>query len=106
MIFNPPNFYLNVFDAKDSPVRLLVRDSQCLLPARKSRSVLPVFEFFLIINLSSFARSGSAVTFKFLYNALILSRFSFCLKCEVNVASVVSGTVHGVLSTLLLSSVL
>ena len=46
MIFNPPNFSLNIFADKNSPVRLLVRDCQCLLPSRKRKSVLPVFEFF------------------------------------------------------------
>ena len=45
-IFNPPNFSLNVFAAKNSPVRLLVRDCQCLLSSKKIKSVLPAFEFF------------------------------------------------------------
>ena len=46
MIFNPANFSLNVFAAKNSPVRLLVRDFQWLLPSKKIKSALPVFEFF------------------------------------------------------------
>ena len=37
MIFNSPNFSLNVFAAKNSPVRLLVRDCQCLLPSKKKQ---------------------------------------------------------------------
>ena len=44
MTFNPPNFSLNVFAAKNSPVCLLARDCQCLLPSRKSKSVLPAFQ--------------------------------------------------------------
>ena len=43
MTFNPPNFFLHAFAAKNSPVRLLVRECQCL-PSKKSGSVLPVFE--------------------------------------------------------------
>ena len=89
MTFNPPNFSLNVFVAKNSPVSLLVRDCQCLSPSRKSKSVLPVFEFFLIMNRSILARLGSPVTFKYLYNAVSLSRFTFCYNCRVDVTSVV-----------------
>ena len=43
--FSPPNLFLGVFGAKNSPVRLLVNDCQCL-PSKKSKSVLPVFENF------------------------------------------------------------
>ena len=46
MIFNPPNVSLNVFGAKNSPVLLLLRDCQYLLPSKKSNSILFVFEFF------------------------------------------------------------
>ena len=45
MIFNLPDFSLNVFSVKKSPVRLLVRDCQCLSPSKKNKSVLLVFEF-------------------------------------------------------------
>ena len=44
--FNPPNFSLSIFAAKNALVRLLVRDFQWLLPSRKSNSVLTDFEFF------------------------------------------------------------
>ena len=89
MIFNPPNFSVNVFAAKISPVRLLVRD--CQLLSSKScvvcfKSVLPVFEIFLIINQSISARLWSLVTLKCLYNVVIFSRFTFCLNCRVYVA--------------------
>ena len=47
-VFNPPNFSLNVFGAKNSLVRLLVRDCHCLLPSGKSNSVLPVFIYLFI----------------------------------------------------------
>ena len=66
MIFNPPNFHLNVFGVENSPVHLLVRDCQLLLPSRKSNSVLPVFEVFLIVNCSKSARPGSPVTSRYL----------------------------------------
>ena len=46
IIFNPPNFSLYVFAAKNSPVCLLVRDCQCLSASRKSNSILSVSEFF------------------------------------------------------------
>ena len=46
IVFNPPNFSLNVFGAKNSLVRLLVRYCYCLLPSGKRNSVLPVFNFF------------------------------------------------------------
>ena len=103
-MFNSPNFSLNVFGARS--VRLLLRDCQCLLPSRKSNSILPVFEFFLIINLSRSARPGSPVTSRYLYNETILSRFSFCLKRKVDVPSVVSGRMNDISSTLLVSCVL
>ena len=66
MIFNPPNFYLNVFGVKNSPIRLLVRDCQLLLPSRKRNSALPVFEGFFIVNRSKSARPGSPVTSRYL----------------------------------------
>ena len=103
MIFNPTNFSLSVFAAKNSPVRLLVRDCHWLLPSTKSKPVSPVFEFFLIINRS--ARPGSHVTFKRLNNAVILSCFTFCLNCRVDVASVVSGSVNDVSATRLVFGV-
>ena len=106
MIFNLPNFSLNVFAAKDSPVRLLLKDYQCLLPSRKINSILPAFKFFLIVNQSKCAKPGSPVTLRYLYNETILSRFSFCLKRKVDVTSVVSGTVNDVSSTLLVPGVL
>ena len=103
VIFNPSNFSLIVFGAKNSPVRLLVRDCQCLLPTRKSNSILPVF---LIINQSKSARPGSPVTSRYLYNEMNLSRFRFCLNLSVNVTSVVPGSVNVISSTLLVSGVL
>ena len=102
MIFNSPNFSLNVFGARN--VRLLLRDCQCLLPSRKSNSILPVFEFFLIMNLSRSARPGSPVTSRYLYNETILSRFNFCLRRKVDVASLAAGSVNHVLASILLVS--
>ena len=104
MIFKPTNFSLNVFGAKNSPVCLLVRDCQCLLPSRKSNSILPVFLIILIINQSKSARPGSPFASRYLYNNAILSCFSFCLKLKVDVVS--AGTVNDVSSTLLVSGVL
>ena len=72
----------------------------------KSKSVLSVFEIFFIISRFISARPESPVTFKCLYNAIILSRFTFCLNCRVDVASVVSGSVNDVPSTLLVFGVL
>ena len=46
MTFNPPDFSLYVFASKNPPVRLLVRGCQWISPSRKSKSVLPVFDFF------------------------------------------------------------
>ena len=106
MIFNPPNLPSNIFVAKNLPVCLLVRDCQCSYLSRKSKSVLPVFEFFLIINWFTSARSESLVTFKCLYNAVILSSFTFCLNRKVDVASVVSGSVNDVSSTLLVFGIM
>ena len=105
-IFNPSNCSLNVFAAKNSPVRLLVRDYQCLPPSKKASQCCLFLNFFLIINRSLSARPGSPVTLKCLFNAVILSRFSFCLNCRVDVALVVSGSVNDVSSTLLVSGVL
>ena len=45
--------------------------------------MLPVFEIFFSINRSISTRSGPPVTFKFLPNAVSLSRFIFCLNCKV-----------------------
>ena len=69
-------------------------------------SVLPVFEFFLVISWSISAWPGSPVTFMCLNNAVILSRFTFCLNCRVDVASVVSGSMNNFSSTLFVSGVL
>ena len=91
-IFNPPNFSLSVFAAKSSPVHLLVRDCNWLLASRKSNSILPVSEFFLILNRSKSVRPGSPVAPRYPYNETILSRFSFCLRRSVDVASEASGT--------------
>ena len=108
MMFNPPNFSLHVFAAKNSLVRLLVRDCQCLPALRKSTSILPVFEcYFFISNQSRSARPGLPVTPRYLYNETILSRFSFCLRRWGGVASVVAGAVNDAsVSILLVSSVL
>ena len=105
-VFNSPNASLNVFGTKNSLVHLLVRDCQCLLPSRKNNSLLPVFEVFLIVNRSKSARPGSPVTFKYLYNEIILSRLSFCLSRSVDVVSMVSGSMNDVSPTLLVSGVL
>ena len=105
IIFNPQNFYLNVFAAKNSPVALLVRDCQCLSASIKSNSILPVSEFFFILNWSRSAKPESPVTPWYLCNETILSRFSFCFSLSVDVASAVSGIVNYVLSTLLVSGV-
>ena len=51
------------------------------------------------------ARPGSSVTFKCLYNAVTLSRFTFYLNCRFDVASVESGSVNDVSCTLLVSGV-
>ena len=104
MIFNQPNSFLNVFAGKNSLVLSLVRNCQCLL-SKKSKSVLPVFKFF-IINSSISIRPGSPVTFNCLYNAVMISRLTICLNCRVDVASVVSGSVDDFSSTLLVSVVL
>ena len=63
--------------------------------------MLPVFDISFFINRFISARSGSPVTFKCLYNAVILSRFTFCLNCRVDVASVASGSMNDVSSTCL-----
>ena len=74
---------------------------------RKKACYICLFlNFFLIINRSISARPGPTVTFKCLYNAVILSRFTFCLYCRVEVASVVSGSVNDVSSTLLVFGVI
>ena len=44
------------------------------------------------MNRSISARPGSPATFKCLYNALILPRFTFRLNCRVDVASLVSSS--------------
>ena len=102
MIFNPTNFSPNLFAAKNSPLRLLLRGCQCLLPSKQSKSVLPVFEFFLIINLSISSRPGSPVKVKCLYNEVILSGFTLCLICRVDVASLTSFTMMSLLPCLYL----
>ena len=102
MIFNPLNFYPNVLVAKNSPFLLLVRDCQCLLPSRKSNSVLPVFEFLLIVNRSKSARPGSPVTPRYLYNETFLSRFIYCLKRKFDFAPVAVGSVNDVSASILL----
>ena len=94
MMFNQPNFSLNVFGARNSLVHLLSRDCQCLLASRKSNSILPVFEFFLILNRCRSARPRSPITSRYLYNETILYRFSFCLSRSVDVASEASGTIN------------
>ena len=104
--FKTPTFSLSVFGAKNSPVHLLVKGYQCLLPSRKSNSILPVFKLCLILNRSKSVRPGSPVTPRYLCNETILSRFSFCRKRKVDVASVASSTVNDVSSTLLVSGVL
>ena len=105
MMFSPPNFSLNVFAAKNSPVCFLVRDCQCLSALRKSTSILPVFEFyFFILNRSRSARPGLPVTPRYLYNEMISSHFSFCLRRRVDVASVVAGAVNDALASILLVS--
>ena len=86
-------------------MRLLVRNCQCLLTSKKSKSVLCVLGFFLIINRSVAARPGLPVTFMCLHNAGNLPRFIFCLNCRVDVASVASGSVNDVSSTPLVSGV-
>ena len=53
-------------------------------------------ELFLIINQSISSRPVSPAAFKCLYNAVILSRFTFCLNCMVDVALVLSGSVNDV----------
>ena len=78
-----------------------------MLTVEKIKSVLPALDFFfLIINRSILAKSGSSVTFRCLYNAVSLSRFTFCLNCKVDVAPVISGSVNDISSTLLVSGVL
>ena len=67
--------------------------------------MLPLFEFSLILNRSKSARPGLPVTPKYLYNETVLSHFSFHLSLSVNVASVESGTVNDVSSTLLVFGV-
>ena len=57
------------------------------------------------LNLSRSIKLGLPVTFRCLYNAVSLSRFTFCLRCRVDVASAVSGSMNEV-STLLVSGVL
>ena len=72
----------------------------------KNQSVLPVFEIFFIINRSISARPGSRVTFKCLYNAVILSSLTFCLNSKADVTPVASGSMNDVLSTLLVFGVM
>ena len=74
-------FFLNVFANKNSPVRLLVKDCQCFSPSRKSKSVLPVFQLFLIINWYISAKPGSPVTFKGMLFVLILGSL-LVLRCK------------------------
>ena len=106
IIFNRPNISLSVFVTKYRPVRLLVRDCQCLSASRKSNPILPVFDFSLILNRSKSARPGLPVTPRYLYNETVLSRFSFHFSLSVSVASAESGTVNDVSSTLLVFGVL
>ena len=73
-----------------------------IITIEKSNSILPVFEFFVIVNWSRFARPESPVTSKYLYNKTVSSRFGFCLNRKVDVASEASRTVNDVSSTLLL----
>ena len=57
------------------------------------------------LNQSRSIKSRLPVTFKCLYNAVSLSRFTFCLNRKVDVASVVSGTVNDVSPVLLVFGV-
>ena len=50
--------------------------------------------FFLSTNGSISGRSRSPVTFKCLYNAVSLSRYTFCLNCKLDATSVTSGTAN------------
>ena len=54
------------------------------------------FLFFLSKNRSMLARSGSVVTFKCLYNAASLSRFTFRFSPKTDVVSVVPESVNAV----------
>ena len=58
------------------------------------------------LNRSRLIKSRLPVTFKCLYNAVSLSRFVFCFNRRVDVASVVSGSVNDVSSTLFVFGVL
>ena len=71
----------------------------------KKQDSVTCFLIFFIINRSMSARPGSPVTFKCLYNAVTLFRFTFYLNCRFDVASVESGSVNDVSCTLLVSGV-
>ena len=61
----------------------------------------PFSGFVVSLNRSRLIKSRLPVTFKCLYNVASLSHFGFYCRCKVDVASVVSGSVNDVSSTLL-----
>ena len=76
MMLHPQSFSLNVFGARNSRVRFILRDCQSLLALRKSNSVLPVFGIFLsqillsLQDLDHLSRQGTCIMRKF-YLALV-----------------------------------
>ena len=89
-----PNLSLKDFGAKNSPV-YFVKGTH-LSPLQNSKIVTPFLRSFVSLNLSRSVKSGLPVTFRCLYNVLILSRFTFCLNRSVDVVSVVSGSMNDV----------
>ena len=66
----------------------------------------PFFRSFVTLNRFKSIKSGLPVKFRCLYNALSLSRFTFCLNRRIDVASVVLGAANDVSSILLVLGVL
>ena len=94
---------LRVFGEKNSPICFVKWTHQ--QPLQNSKIVTPFFGSVVSLNPSRSIKSRLPVTVKCLYNAMSLSRFTFCLNRRVDVASVVSGTVNDVSSILLVFGV-
>ena len=97
-------YILKVFGVKNSPISF-VKEPICHR-CRTRKLWLLLFGSFVSLNRSKSIKSRLPVTFRCLYIALILSRFTFCLNSRVDVASVVPGSMNDVSPTLLVSGML
>ena len=98
-MFISPNLSL-----KEKP-RLFVLLKESIYHLVKLEIVAPFLGTVVSLNRSKLIKSGLPVTFKCLYNAASLSRFTFSFNCKLDVASAVAGSVNDVSSTLLVVGV-